>query len=51
MTSPEQRTLEYNCILKDIKGTLCCVFKVCQYNVFSKRSVLVPPRNTLTFKS
>ena len=31
MTLSEQRSFRYNCLLKDIKGSLRCVFKVRQY--------------------
>ena len=31
MTSSKQRNFTYNCFLKDIKGSKCCVSKVRQY--------------------
>ena len=32
LTSSNQRKLTFNCLLKDIKGSKCCVFKVRQYS-------------------
>ena len=32
MTSSKQMKFRFNSLLKDIKGSLCCVFKVSQYN-------------------
>ena len=34
MTSSKQKKFTYNPLLKDIKGSWCCVFKVCQYILF-----------------
>ena len=46
MTPPKQRKLRVNCLLKDIKGSKCCIFKVRQYTCYLDLSVRIYRFNT-----
>ena len=35
MTLSNQRNFTNNCVLKDMKGSWCCVFKVHQYTIWT----------------